>query len=345
MIFHSRPWITDEDREAVSRTLDSGFIGQGERTVEFESAVSAWVGAAGAVAIGSGTAALHLALKGLEVGFDDEVIVPTYVCCDVADAVRGVGARPVFCDVGQNWLVEPANIEQHVTGRTKALILPHLYGLITDIPAFRRFGIPIIEDCAQAFGGSHQFMVEGDIAAFSFHPTKCLTTGEGGMVASKDPELVERMRSLRSGTNGGIGRIAFSPLSDMASSLGLSQLSRYEVMITRRMQQAAAYAEALRGSTARFEWYGRQPGMFFRFPVRWRHGFERARDLMAQRGVIVRRGVDELIHRQESLPDSRFPNASELFAQTVSLPIYPALSELELETCVAACRDVFRQGR
>jgi UDP-4-amino-4-deoxy-L-arabinose-oxoglutarate aminotransferase len=281
---------------------------------------------------------------GLQIGVDDEVILPTYVCRDVADAIRGTGAQPIFCDVGRSWVVEPTNVEPLVNARTKALILPHVYGMIVDIPAFRRFGVPIIEDCAQAFGGPGQFNVEGDIAAFSFHPTKCLTTGEGGMAASRNPALVDKMRRLRSGTAEGKDRTVFSPLSDIAATLGLSQLSRYETMLARRALQAAAYAEALKGSTAQFDWYGRRRGMYFRFPVRWTRGFESARDLIAKHGVTVRRGVDELIHRQEGSPDSLFPNASELFSETVSLPIYPALSDLELGTCVSACRNVFAEG-
>lgn len=340
MIAHSKPWLTNEDQSALRDVLASEFIAQGQRTANFEKELSDWVGASGGVAVSSGAAALHLALSACPGGSRDEVILPTYVCRHLLEAIQTAAAVPVFCDVGTSWLVEPENVAPLITNRTRALFLPHLYGMFVDIESFRCFGVPIIEDCAQAVGTRKSGAISGDIAVFSFHPTKCLTTGEGGMAISKDGDLLERMRSLRDGSSE-ISRRVFSPLSDLAAALGSSQLSRYDVALQRRHSQAGAYAKALSGSVADFQWYGRKRSMFFRFPVRFSRGFQEAEILMKAHGVTVRRGVDELLHRIYGLPDAGFTNAVRHFRETVSLPIYPALTDDELERCLSACSASF----
>lgn len=146
MIPHSRPWITPSDLRAVRRTLDTAMIGQGNLTATWEKTLSAWVHGIGGVAVASGSAALELALRALHCRKGTEVIMPAYVCRDVYQAIVASGARPVLCDVGPDWLVEPENVAPLVSARTGALLLPHLYGLFLDLDRFRGFGVPIIED-------------------------------------------------------------------------------------------------------------------------------------------------------------------------------------------------------
>ena len=143
LIPHSKPWITDADRQALEQVLGTRMLAQGERTRQFEQAVSEWVGGAGGVAVGSGSAALVLALTALEVGGGDEVVLPTYVCPSVLEAVLTVGAVPVLCDVGPNWVVTDETIAAAVTRRTKALIIPHLYGIFAHVESFKRFRVPM----------------------------------------------------------------------------------------------------------------------------------------------------------------------------------------------------------
>ena len=297
MIVHSKPWITKDDMAATQNALASGFIGQGERAAEFERKMSGWVGGVGGVAVASGAAAIHLALHALSCGVGDEVILPTYVCRSLLQAVQAVGAVPVVCDVGPDWLVEPANVAPLVTPRTKALLLPHLYGMFVQVEAFRVFGVPIIEDCAQAVAAFKAQPMAGDLAVFSFHPTKCLSTGEGGMAVTRDMKHLEQLRMLRDDNAVRGARRVFSPLSDLAAALGISQLARYEEGLRRRQIQASAYAKALAGTKVDFGWFGRRKSMFFRFPLHTRGGFERTSFEMGAAGVTVRRGVDELLHR------------------------------------------------
>lgn len=341
---HSRPWITEADLDAVAKVLASGMLVQGARVRAFEAAVADWHGLPPerAVAVGSGAAALELALAALKVGPGHEVVLPTYVCHSVLEAVRGVGATPVVCDVGPKWVVRPADVEPHVGARTRALIIPHLYGLLADTAAFRRFGVPIVEDCAQAFGPRGTGLV-GDVAVFSFHATKCLTTGEGGMAVATRPELAAPLRLRRDGGAGPDGTVladrarTLSPLPDTSAALGLSQLARYEAALARRRELWLRYRDRLRG-VAPVPDDG--PGWPLRFLLRLEGGVEACGREFLARGVHVRSGVDRLNHRLLGLPDRDFPVATRLLETTVSLPLYAALTDGQHERCVAAALEV-----
>lgn len=332
---HSRPWITESERAAVEAALASEMIGQGERTRRLESEMSAWVGSRDGVAAGSGTAALALALHGVGVRGGDEVVLPTYVCRSVMEAVHSVGARPVLCDIGADWMLKPEAVEGCVTPATRAIVVPHLYGIFADVAAFRRFDCAIIEDFAQAVAGRGDRALVGDVGVFSLHPTKCLTAGEGGVAVSSDPDLVQKMRAYRDGREAAEAGRLLSPLSDLAAALALAQLARYADGLERRRRIAGAYLDALDpvlppGALNRPAF---ERSMFFRFPVRVPSGVPAFGDAFLRAGVIVRRGVDELLHRLGAMADERFPVAVELYQSTISLPIYPALGEDEIRTC------------
>jgi len=332
---HSRPWITEADQQAVAEVLATHMLAHGTVTAKLERRLSEWVGASGGVAAGSGSAALVLALGGLGVGKGDEVILPAYVCASVLEAVRTVEATPVLCDVGEDWVVTAQDAARRRTGRTKAMIVPHMYGVFADLDSFRSLGVPLIEDCAQAVDAKGRRRLGGDVAIFSFHPTKCLTSGEGGVAVAADPATAERMRVLRDGARDRSRGRLFSPLSNIAAALALSQLERFSEMLDRRKRLAARYAEAL--AKVRPECLNRRAlehSMFFRFPVRVRGGLESCQAAFLKDGIHVRKGVDELLHRTSNLADDDFPISVRHFDSTVSLPIYPALTPQEEDHCV-----------
>lgn len=347
-ISHSRPWITEADVDAVAKVLASGMVVQGERVRAFEAAVASWHGlpAERAVAVGSGAAAIELSLAALGLGPGDEVVFPTYVCHSVLEAVRGVGATPITCDVGSEWVVRPADVEPHVGPRTRALIIPHVYGVLADTPAFRRFGVAIVEDCAQAFG-PRGTALHGDVAVFSFHATKCLTTGEGGMAVTTRPELAAALRMRRDGGAGPDGRVladrarTLSPMPDTSAALGLSQLGRYEAALARRRALWLRYRDRL-GAIA--PGLGAPPVAPLRFLLRVEGGVHAWGGEFLARGVHVRSGVDRLNHRLLGLPDRGFPVAARLLETTVSLPLYPALSDVQHERCVTAALEVLAKA-
>lgn len=163
-----------------------------------------------------------LALKALGVGQTDEVILPTYVCRSVIEAIFTVGARPVLCDIGNEWTITAETVATKVTPRTAAIIVVHIFGIRTDTASLERFDVPIIEDACQAFTAK---AIEtgrdtgGSVAVLSFHAIKCLTTGEGEMAVSNDTGLVKRMREFRDGVDSAPGNRVASPMTDLQAAL------------------------------------------------------------------------------------------------------------------------------
>lgn len=346
IIPHSKPWLKEEDFTALKEIFCSGMVGQGDKTKIFEQVLSQWVGIEnGGVAVGSGAAALVLALSALGVSAGDEVVFPTYVCPSVLEAVLSVEATPILCDVGANWIVTPENMANCINRNTKALIIPHMYGIFVDISSFRQFNIPIIEDCAQAIHYKGKRNIYGDIAMFSFHPTKCLTTGEGGMAISADPGLASLMRSIRDGdVYVNQGRL-FSPMSDISASLGLSQLSRYEEALDRRMVIADKYISNLQKVIPdSIQHSAFENSMYFRFPILINGGLDFFQNAFALKKIHIRKGVDKLLHRFLKISDDNYKESVRLFDITLSLPIYPALTDEELSYCINSAVEIFSES-
>jgi UDP-4-amino-4-deoxy-L-arabinose-oxoglutarate aminotransferase len=320
-------------------------LGQGERTAALERRLAAWQGARGGVGVGSGSAAILLALKAMDIGAGAEVIVPTYVCRSVAEAVVAAGARPSFCDSGPDWVITPEQVRAAASGHSRAVIVPHLYGFCADVAGIRAaLKLPVIEDLAQAVPAEGVRNLGGDIGIFSFHPTKCLTAGEGGLAISARSDLVDAMRRLRDGSATAFVPRLFSPLSDLAAALVTSQLDRYAEFLAKRREIAALYygklASVCPGRLPRKELF--ESGMHFRFVLRGRGGLDAVAQKFAARGITVRKGVDELLHRVRGEPDRSFPQAVAQFNETISLPIHPGMTMAEAGQVADAAADILR---
>jgi dTDP-4-amino-4,6-dideoxygalactose transaminase len=266
-----RPTIGREEADAAAAAVASGWVAQGPRVREFETVFAAQIGAADAIAVSSGTAALHIGLLLAGVGPGDDVIVPSLSFIATANAVRYTGANPVFADVEietQNLTVE--SVGERLTGRTKAVVLVHQAGVPADIGAMHDFldplGIVIVEDAACAAGATYRDTPIGShspYVAFSFHPRKLLTTGEGGMLAVADAESAARGRRLRehgmsvdAAERAAASRVIVESylesgfnyrLTDIQAAVGLVQLERLAGIVERRRQRARRYQEMLAG--------------------------------------------------------------------------------------------------
>ncbi|MBN2491476.1 MAG: UDP-4-amino-4-deoxy-L-arabinose aminotransferase [Planctomycetes bacterium] len=264
----SRPSITEDDIAAVGEVLRSGWITTGPRTAEFELRFSERVGCAGAVALCSGTAGMHLVLNALGIGPGDEVITPSMTWVSTVNLVVLAGATPVFVDVDRDTLmVTAASIEPRITPRTRLIVPVHFGGAPVDLDPICELaaarGIAVVEDAAHATGTRYKGRPIGQrgTAIFSFHPIKNITTGEGGMVCSDDEALLERIRRLKFH---GLGVEAFDRqthgrapqaevlepgykynLTDMAAVLGIRQLERLEALNRRRTVLADRYRSRL----------------------------------------------------------------------------------------------------
>lgn len=259
MINLSRPQLSEREFAAVDRVLRCGGIAQGPEVMAFEHEfskhlVNGWL----SVAVSSGTAALQLLLLALGFGPGDEVIVPSLTFAATANAVRMVGATPVFADVDATLCLDPSAVEAAISDRTVAVMVVHLYGQPADMNALRsltsRHGLALLEDAAQAHGAcleDRPVGTLGDGGAFSFYPTKNMTTGEGGMVVTRDPSVARGVKILR---NQGMEQsnvhevVGFNlRMTDSAAAMGRIQLQRLPEFTAARRRNAARYDAALSG--------------------------------------------------------------------------------------------------
>ncbi len=344
---HSRPTLGPEDQEAVAAVLTSGHIAEGEQVAFFEEEIAKSVGAAGGVATSSGTAALHLALRALNVGEGDEVILPSYVCAAVLHAVHYVGATPRLADCDPRTFNLDPNAARRVAGRrTKAIIVPHLFGLPADLDALIPLGIPLIEDCAQTVGATLQGKPVGsigEVTVFSFYATKVLTTGEGGMLTSPSASFVARARDLREYDEKKDYQVRYNyKMTDLQAALGRSQLKRLPQFLAARRALALSYTRAFADLPLLCP--GDSPGRphtFYRYVVRAAQEMvPRLLDLTS-RGVTCRRPVFWPLHRALGL--TGFAGTEEAWETAVSLPLYPSLGA-DQERVIQAVRNLYGEG-
>jgi perosamine synthetase len=331
---HSRPTLHDDLVQAASLITRSGMIAAGRYGEHFERLIADMHSAPGAVATSSGTSALHLALLALRLGTGDEVILPSYVCTAVLNAVRYVGATPVLADIDEeSFNIDPEDVRARITSRTRAIIVAHMFGVPADVRSLRSFGIPIIEDCAQALGatiGGLPVGSYGDLAVFSFYATKVITTGEGGMVLARNPALVDRMRDLRDYDERDSYELRFNyHMSDLAAAVGCRQFERLSGFLSRREELANLYHREVAGLPLRPQAFF--PGrVYYRYVVRT-EAFEFWQQALQVAGVQCKRPVYKPLHHYLG---GHFPVTESVYRTALSLPIYPSLTDDE------ACRVV-----
>jgi len=344
LIAHARPSLDDGDAERVARTIRSGFVVQGREVEAFEMELAPRFGAAAAAAVGSGTAALELALRALGVGIGDEVIIPSYVCDALYQAVIRCGGVPVLGDADPDTAsLSPHDARRRLTARTRCAIVPHAFGLVTDVTAFAGLGVPVVEDCAQALGATvhgRPAGAAGALAVGSFYATKLMTTGEGGVVAGP-AALVARVRDARQyDERDDLAPRANAKMTDMQAALGRGQLARLDDFIARRRAIADRYREGLRGLPCRTPAPVGERHVYHRFVITVDGSVEALQAALAERGVAARRPVFRPAHR--ALGHGGFPVADRLWAQSLSIPCYPGLTDAEVDAVVAALGKALR---
>jgi UDP-4-amino-4,6-dideoxy-N-acetyl-beta-L-altrosamine transaminase len=373
---YGRQTIDDDDVAAVAQALRAEFLTTGPAVDAFEAAFAEVVGARHAVACANGTAALHLAMLALGVGEGDVCIVPSITFLATANCVRYVGAEVVFADVDPaSGLMTPETLEAAVAragGRTIAAVLPvHLRGDVCDLPAIRRIadriGAAVVEDACHAvdsaarFGGAATRVGDGaygEAACFSFHPVKTVTTAEGGMVTTPDARVAERLRMLRSHgmvrPEGGdpwwyeMAEFGFNyRLPDVLCALGLSQLPKLPGFAARRRALAARYAERLAPLAPLVR---PAVGPAWSDPVLHLMtalvDFEAAgRSRKSVMEALKAKGVGSQVHYipvhaqpyyRARYGDLGLPGAEAWYARCLSLPLYPAMEDADVDRVVDA---------
>lgn len=348
--------------------LASGWVAQGPRVLEFERAFAELHGVPHAVACSSGTTALHLILAGLGIGPGDEVLVPSFTWVASANAVRYTGATPVLVDVDTTtYNVDPQRLARHATERTRAVMAVHLFGLCADVAAIRR-ALPdalVIEDAACAAGGSLAGRMAGSLgvaAAFSFHPRKTITTGEGGMVTTSDAALSERMQSLRNHGAGAVPGTGTAPaphampafdqvgfnyrMTDLQGAIGTVQLRKLPGFIAQRQRLASRYADGL----SDLPWLQLPSApdahtyqSYVCLVDEARAGISRnaMMDELAGAGIATRPGTHAVhllgAYRRDAGPD-HLPGASLCDARTMAIPLHNELSDADQDYVIERIR-------
>ena len=377
MIPIMRPWLGEEEAVAAADAVASGWIAQGPRVAEFEEAFAAAVGTGHGVAVSSCTTALHLALVAAGIGPGDEVIVPSLSFIATANAVRYVGARPVFADVDlatQNLI--PKTVEPHLTGRTRAVVLVDQAGVPADLEAMRALceprGVAVVEDAACAAGSEYLGRPVGaraTIAAFSFHPRKLLTTGEGGMLVTPDAELAARLRRLREhGMDISAARrhasgqpviehyleVGFNyRMTDIQAAIGLVQLAKLPRQIARRRVLAERYHCLLAGIPGLEMIRDPDHGTtnYQSFWVLLPDGFPVGRDellrMLADAGVSARRGI-MAAHTEPAYADCScppLPATERLSSSSLILPLFHEMTNSDQDLIVSVIRTAAEPHR
>lgn len=350
----ARPLIGDEERAAVDRVLRSGMVVQGPEVAAFEEEFAAFVDGRPCVAVNSGTSALHLGLLAAGVGPGDEVIVPSFTFAATANAVALTGATPVFADIEPDYFcLDPAAVAAAVTPRTVGVMPVHLYGHPADMDALRavadRHGLALFEDACQAHLAQWQGRpvgAFGDVAAFSFYPTKNMTTGEGGIVVCADEAVARKIRLLR---NQGMERryaneiVGFNTrMTDIAAAIGRVQLTKLPGW-TELRQRNARYLDTELATVAPDvvvpKVAGQAVHIYHQYTVRVPERDEvQARLTEAGVGTGVYYPIPT--HRLPSYVDrfgaTDLPETERACREVISLPVHPALSSTDLDRVVAA---------
>ncbi|PYN97135.1 MAG: aminotransferase DegT [Candidatus Rokuibacteriota bacterium] len=370
MIPITRPYIGDEEEAAAIAVLRSGWLTQGPKVTEFEAAFADYVGAEHAIAVSNCTAALHLALRALDIGPGDEIICPTLTFIATANAVVYCGATPVLVDVDSaTYNIDPDAVAAAITPSTRAILAVHQLGLPADLERLNALAdkheLTLIEDAACAAGARyHDVRIgrpHGMLACFSFHPRKSITTGEGGMITTSDPTLAARVRRLRQHGmslsdldrhRGATIQFESYPeigfnyrMTDLQAAVGVEQLRKLERVLTRRRALAHRYTEAL-ASVPHLTTPVEPAGLahpFQSYMVRISPEASVGRDALMTRllaeGIATRRGV-MCIHREapyrKLLGDVVLPTAERVSDEGLILPLYAQMTEAEQRTVIAA---------
>jgi dTDP-4-amino-4,6-dideoxygalactose transaminase len=343
--------LDEDDLEAVGDCLRSGWLTMGPRTKAFEEAVARHTGMPHAVAVNSGTAALHLACAALDLGPGDEVIVPAFTFLATANAPRYRGATPVLCDVisPQQPNIDPEDVARKLTPRTRAIIAVHMLGYPADLAALKQFGLPVIEDAAQGFGVRN--LGDADLTCLSFFSKKQLAVGEGGMVLTRNEQYASRVRLLRSHamTSGTWDRhrghedsydvvdVGFNfRLDEPRAALGLSRLPKVAGEIEHRRRAVREYRKRL--ANAMFD--DLDGSAHFAFAVLFDDVEQRVRVRAALAADRIQTTRYPALHKLTEFAryDTGLPNAEQAAARHLALPLsaHTTLAQIERVTRVIA---------
>lgn len=378
----ARPEITDADRDAVMQVLRTPHLSMGPKVSEFEQAICDYTGSRFAVAVNSGTSALHLAIRTLHIERGAEVVLPSFTFSALLNVVLLEGLRPKFVDIDPlTFNTTPERVAEAITPQTRLIIAVHTFGLLTDVVAIAGIAehksggggaIHVIEDACEALGAEirgRKTGTTGEAGLFAFYPNKQITTGEGGVLVTSDPQIASAAQQLRNqGRNPELGvndhaEIGFSyRISDMNCALGISQLARIEEVVARRQKLAEIYDRALSNiaeirrppltsPVGRISWFVYAVLLASEFSAEHRDWICSA---MQRRGIATGRYFAPL-HRQPVFTrhypaegkywSTRLPATEAISDRVIALPFFNELTDAEIHEVVDALDEALHELR
>lgn len=379
MLNYARQWVDQEDIDAVVEVLQGDWLTTGPNVKKFEEAVASYLGAKDAVAVNTGTAALHAAASAIGIGPQDEVIVPPLTFVASANCVLYLGGKPIFADVCADTLnIDPGEIERKITPKTKAIIAVDLTGQPCDHDAINKlaqqYNLLVIEDAAHALGATYKGKKVGilqPLTTLSFHPVKHITTAEGGMVVMQDPELAKRIRSIR---HHGIDvdfhkrndanlwlydviNLGYNyRIPDINCALGISQLKKLDTWLERRREISRQYDQAF-SHLPQVEIPYIQPGCesaWHLYVIRLnldmlRVGRETIFKALRAENIGVNVHYIPIpwlsYYQQLGYKRGECPVAEQAYERLVTIPLFPAMSDQDVQDVVCAVNKVITYYR
>lgn len=362
MIPIAKPIIADEEIKEVVEVMKSGFIAQGPKVAEFEEKFADYIGVKHAVAVSSGTTALHLSLLAAGIGPGDEVITTPFSFAATGNSILYVGAKPVFVDINKDtYNLDPLLIEDAVTNNTKAVMPVHLYGQPAEMEPINEVandnGVVVIEDAAQAHGATYKGKKAGslgDMGCFSFYPTKNMTTSEGGIVTTDNEDMAEQIRILRAhGESERYTHVILGynfRMTDIAAAIGIVQLNKLDKFNEKRIANAkylTAHIEEIDGIKAPYV-ADEVKHVFHQYTIRVdKSKRDELIKSLNNRGIGTGIHYPKPIYQQKLYTDMGFdatcPEAELASNEVLSLPVHPSLSSDDLEKIVIELKEASKE--
>lgn len=357
MIPIAKPLLGKEEIDAVTKVLSSGMIAQGPKVEEFELAFSEYIGCEYAAAVNSGTAALHIALLAHGIGKEDEVITSPFTFIATANSILYTGAKPVFADIEPDtYNIDPEKIQEKITSKTKAIMPVHLYGHSADMKAIMEIAedrkLVVIEDACQSHGAECLGKKAGNFGAgaFSFYPTKNMTTSEGGMITTNEKDIAEKAKMIRA--HGSKVRYLHEMLgfnlrmTDIAAAIGLVQLEKLAGFTDTRQKNAAMLSAGLKGISGIVPAVTK-PGythVFHQYTIRAKKRDELA-DFLKEKGIGTGVHYPIPIHKQPYYMELGYgdslPISEKAAEEVLSLPVHPALSGDDVQKIIKEIKGFY----
>lgn len=375
MIPIAKPFLNKDEAESAYETVMSGWVAQGPKVEEFENKFCGYTGAKYSVAVSNCTNGLHLAMIASGIGNGDEVICPSLSYIATANSIKYTGAVPVFAEVSpEDYNLDPEHVMSLINSKTKAVLLVHQIGMPADIDIFKNIckdnKLKLIEDAACAIGSEYKGVkigADSELACFSFHPRKVMTTGEGGMITTSEKKLYERIKLLRQHAISITGKerhssetITFEDhlevgynyrMTDIQASIGICQLDKLEFIIEERRKIAARYISELSGIdsiTLPLEPKGRRSNyQSFAIYIKEDCGISRneiMQKLMDQ-NISVRKGV-MTAHRESAYSDHnrviKLPVSEDLCDRSFMIPLFVPMESKDIDHIICTLKNIFQ---